>query len=95
MNKISSKTTFRLTGRVYTKVAFGKDPIEGDDELIFADDEVGIKDSGDSEDGEANIDGGDTDGSRSMLFVSIRIELCTFSASSISSSEIFGEQLPP
>ena len=65
---------------------------------MFADDDVGSKVGEDSDDGETSKDGGETDASLSMSLDNILIESCTCSVSSlssISSSDIFGEQLPP
>ena len=70
----------------------------GEAEFMFAEDEVGIKVGEDSDDGETSMEGGDTDVSLSMSLDSILIESCACSVSSlssISSSDIFGEQLPP
>jgi thiamine pyrophosphokinase len=71
----------------------------GEVDLIVEDDEAGMKLDGESDDGEATMEGGDTEASLSTGLDNIRYELCTLSlstVSSISSSEIFvGEQLPP
>ena len=83
---------------IHTYCAVCNDPrVEGEDGM-FAGVDVGIKVGGDSEEGEAIMDGGETDASLSTSLDNILMELCTFSLSSlssISSSDIFGEQLPP
>ena len=61
-------------------------------------DDNGIKLGGESDGGETIIDGGDTDASLSTSLDRALIDSFTssqFSLSSISSSEMFGEQLPP